>query len=116
MEFNQNDRDALYNIWMSQKAKMRLTQMDVARRLGMTQLDFSNLLRGNSELSMTFVSQFCRLLHVDPKLYIPSLMTNGSEGQSVVYLESRMSVDGAIQRVYVENSQVVVEYAHTISH
>ncbi len=89
--------------------------MDVAKRLGLTQLEFSNLLRGNAALTMTFISQFCRMLHVDPKMVIPSLMYGSESGSKVVYLESRMSVDGEIQRVYLEGNQVVVEYAHTVS-
>jgi transcriptional regulator with XRE-family HTH domain len=95
---------------------MRLTQMEVAKRLGLTQLDFSNLLRGDAALSMTFISQFCRQLHVDPKLVIPSLKQDAQDVPKVVYLESRMSVDGDIQRAYIEGNQVVVEYAHTVSH
>ena len=38
MEFTDQDREALYNIWMSQKAKLRLTQMEVAKRLGMNSI------------------------------------------------------------------------------
>ncbi|MBF4318655.1 XRE family transcriptional regulator, partial [Vibrio anguillarum] len=33
MEFSEEDRQALYNAWMSQKAKMHLTQMEMAKRL-----------------------------------------------------------------------------------
>lgn len=32
MEFTERDRDALYQTWMSQKSKMRLTQMEFAKK------------------------------------------------------------------------------------
>lgn len=114
MEFTQQDRDTLYQVWMSQKAKMRLTQMEMSKRLGMTQREFSELLRGTSTLRMGFVSQFCHQLHVDPKVIIPSLMNTSTETPKVVYLKSKMMIDGEIQRAYIEGNQVVVEYAHTI--
>ncbi|WP_428773847.1 helix-turn-helix domain-containing protein [Vibrio sp.] len=114
MQFTQQDREALYQIWMSQKAKMRLTQMEVAKRLGLTQVQFSDMLRGDEPLSMTFVTQFCRHMHVDPKLVLPSLRNDGHSGTQAVYLQSRMTVDGEIQRAYIEGNQVVVEYVHTV--
>ncbi|USD67770.1 helix-turn-helix transcriptional regulator [Vibrio sp. SCSIO 43136] len=115
MEFTQQDREALYNVWMSQKAKMRITQMEVAKKLGLTQLQFSNTLRGGLPLTMPFVSQFCRMLHVDPQLLLPSLMPNNSDKAKVVYLQNRISVDGEIQHVYIDGKDVVIEYAHTVS-
>ncbi|KAB0291928.1 helix-turn-helix transcriptional regulator [Vibrio fortis] len=113
MEFTDLDRDALYQTWMSQKSRMRLTQMEFSKKLGMNQLAFSRVLRGETPLTMSFVSQFCRLLHLEPKNVLPSLK-EGSEGPKVVYLQSRMSVDGEIQNAYIEGNQVVVEYAHTV--
>jgi len=44
MEFTELDRNALYDIWMSQKAKMHLTQMEMAKRLGISLHEFSSLL------------------------------------------------------------------------
>ena len=114
MEFTDNDRQALNTIWMSQKTKMRLTQMEFAKKLGMNQLSFSRLMRGESPLTMSFVSQFCRLLHIDPNVTVPSLKANHSNGPKIVYLKSCMTVDGEIQNAYIEGNQVVVEYAHTV--
>ncbi|MBD1558075.1 XRE family transcriptional regulator [Vibrio sp. S9_S30] len=114
MEFTQQDREALYQVWMSQKAKMRMTQMEITKRLGISQIDFSELLRGSARLEPAFVEQFCNQLHVDPKSVIPSLKNSENAGQ-VIYLKSRITVDGEIQKTYVEGNQVVVEYAHTLS-
>ncbi|MGD8110869.1 helix-turn-helix domain-containing protein [Vibrio sp. TRT 21S02] len=114
MEFTQEDRDALHRTWMSQKAKMRITQMEFAKKLGVSQIEFSELLRGSKPLTMSFISQFCRLLHVEPQQLLPSLKASSTGAPRVVFLESRMSVDGEIQRAYIEGNQVVVEYAHTI--
>ncbi len=55
MEFTEQDRNALYDTWMSQKAKMHITQMDMAKRLGLNLHEFSGLLRGNSPLTLGFV-------------------------------------------------------------
>ncbi|MEZ8395771.1 XRE family transcriptional regulator, partial [Vibrio cyclitrophicus] len=63
MEFTEQDRDALYQTWMSQKSRMRITQMEFSKKLGMNQLDFSRVLRGETALTMSFISHFCRLLH-----------------------------------------------------
>ncbi|NVD08910.1 helix-turn-helix domain-containing protein [Vibrio sp. JPW-9-11-11] len=114
MEFTDKDREALYQSWMSQKSKMRLTQMEFAKKLGMSQLAFSQLLRGEKPITMSFVSQFCRLLRLEPKNVFPSLKDDQQHGPKVVYLQSRMSVDGEIQNAYIEGNQVVVEYAHMV--
>ncbi|MCQ6493188.1 XRE family transcriptional regulator, partial [Vibrio parahaemolyticus] len=45
MEFTELDRNALFDIWMSQKAKMHITQMEMAKRLGLCLHEFSGLLR-----------------------------------------------------------------------
>ena len=63
---------------------------------------------------MSFVSHFCRLLHLEPKNVVPSLKETNEHGPKVVYLQSRMSVDGEIQNAYIEGNQVIVEYAHTV--
>ncbi|CAH0536359.1 helix-turn-helix domain-containing protein [Vibrio marisflavi] len=112
MDFTQEDREALNQVWMSQKAKMRLTQMEMVKRLGLSQLEFSKLLRGVTPLSMTFVSEFCEQLHVDPRKVIPSLVQNNLATPKEVHLTSKMSVDGEIQRAYIEGNSVIVEYVH----
>ena len=115
MEFTEKDREVLYSTWMSKKSKMRITQMEFAKKLGISQLSFSQFLRGEQPLTMSFVSQFCRLLRLDPKLTFPSLKQANDSGPKVVYLKSRLSVDGEIQNAYIEGNQIVVEYAHTIN-
>ncbi|MFA0079448.1 XRE family transcriptional regulator [Vibrio artabrorum] len=114
MEFSEQDREALFKTWMSHKSRMRITQMEFSKKLGMSQLDFSKVLRGQAPLTMSFVSHFCRLLHLDPKTVFPSLTENSESGPKVVYLKSVMSVDGDIQNAYIEGNQVIVEYAHTV--
>lgn len=61
---------------------------------------------------MNFVGQFCEQLHVDPKKVIPSLVQNNLSAPSEVHLTSKMSVDGEIQRAYIEGNSVIVEYVH----
>ncbi|MFM2588004.1 helix-turn-helix domain-containing protein [Vibrio sp. TBV020] len=114
MEFTDKDREALYQTWMSQKSKMRLTQMEFAKKLGINQLTFSQVLRGETPLTMQFVAKFCRLLQLEPHNIIPSLKESQTSGPKIVYLQSRMSVDGEIQNAYIEGNQVIVEYAHRI--
>lgn len=65
MELNQEDRNALYDVWMIKKAKMHMTQMEMTKRLGVSQVEFSELLRGDAPLSMAFVST-CTL---NPTMY-----------------------------------------------
>lgn len=112
MEFTVKDNEALYQVWMSQKSKMRLTQMEFAKKLGMNQLEFSSILRGERPLSMAFVSRFCNLLNLESHRVVPSLRTQPNVKE--VYLESRMTVDGEIKRAYIEGNQVIVEYLHTV--
>ncbi|GAM58875.1 hypothetical protein JCM19232_1112 [Vibrio ishigakensis] len=114
MEFTERDRTALYDTWMSQKAKMRLTQMEISRKLGVTQAEFGELLRGRAVLTYPFVTRFCELLKVDPAYAIPAMRANVVVENSSVTLCSRMTVDGDIRNVYVEGNQVVVEYEHRI--
>ncbi len=40
MELNQEDRKALYDVWMTKKAKMHMTQMEMTKRLGVSQGSF----------------------------------------------------------------------------
>lgn len=114
MEFTEFDREALYQTWMSQKSRMRLTQMAFSKQLGMNQLAFSRILNGETPMTMSFVSQFCRLLNLEAQQILPSLKQGNNDGPKVVYLQSRMSVDGEIQNAYIEGNQVIVEYAHTV--
>lgn len=112
MQLNENDRTALYNVWMSQKAKMQITQMEMTKRLGVSQMEFSQLLRGNAPLTMSFVSQFCQQLHVEPYNVLPTLKRQYTKGDVVVHLQSRISVDGEIQNIHVEGNQVIIDYTH----
>ncbi|MBF4258212.1 XRE family transcriptional regulator [Vibrio anguillarum] len=112
MVFSEEDRQALYNVWMTQKAKMHLTQMEMAKRLNLTQLEFSHLLRGDSSLSMTFISQFCRHLHIEPHRVLPSLKQTATSEVKAICLKNRISVDGDIQHVSIEGNQVIIEYIH----
>lgn len=112
MEFSAEDRQALYNVWMSQKAKMHLTQMQMAKQLNLTQIEFSQLLRGDRPLSMSFISQFCRHLHLEPHTVIPSLKTAPAYDKQVISLKSRVIIDGDIQNVSIEGNQVIIEYVH----
>jgi len=114
MEFTEQDREALYDVWMSQKAKMHMTQMEMAKKMGMTQVDFSNLIRGSAPMSMGFVAEFFRLMRIEPSHYLPSLMRSASGAPQVVYLSNRIAVDGEIQNVYVDGNQVVIEYVHAL--
>lgn len=115
MELNQKDREALYNVWMAQKARMHLTQMEMTKKMGLSQLEFSNLLRGNAPLSLSFVTKFCQHLHVEPHHVLPSLKRGSGEGEQLVILQNRISVDGIVQQVRVEGNQVIIDYAHHLS-
>ncbi|MCG3723303.1 XRE family transcriptional regulator [Vibrio cincinnatiensis] len=112
MEFNAEDRQALYNVWMSQKAKMHLTQMAMAKRLGLSQLEFSQRLRGELPLSASFVTQFCQHLHVEPYHVIPSMKKVPKFSSRTIQLQNKIIIDGDIQQVRVEGNQVVIEYLH----
>lgn len=112
MQLNENDRTALYDVWMSQKAKMQITQMEMTKRLGVSQMEFSQLLRGSAPLTMSFVSKFCQQLHVEPYNVLPTLKRRYAGGDVVVHLQSRISVDGEIQNIHVEGNQVIIDYTH----
>lgn len=112
MEFTQLDREELYQVWMSKKAKMRLMQMEVVKRLGISQQEFSALLRGNAPLTLSFIQQFCQIMHIEPKQAIPSLRNGTIEDNKQALLKTRISFDGEIQRTYVEGNEVIVEYIH----
>lgn len=114
MELTEEDRVALYNSWMSQKAKMHITQMEMAKKLSLSQVEFSDFIRGSSPLSMGFVTQFCRLMRVEPTQVLPSLHPRQLGGKQQILLKNRVVVDGVIQNVYQEGNQVIIEYSHAI--
>jgi transcriptional regulator with XRE-family HTH domain len=114
MQFNQQDQDALYQIWMSQKAKLRITQMEFAKQLGLTQLEFSQRIRGPKPLDMGFILNFCQHLGLEPSQVIPSLKPEHHLTGDSVRLKTRLMVDGQIERAYIEDNQVVVEYLHRV--
>ncbi|MDF2152649.1 helix-turn-helix transcriptional regulator [Vibrio sp. CAU 1672] len=115
MEFTELDRNALYDIWMSQKAKMHITQMEMAKRLGLSLHEFSALLRGSAPLTLRFVNQLCEQLHVRPSRVIPSLSERDLTNGSAIYLQNRVTVDGEIRNVFVDGNQVVIEYEHKLN-
>lgn len=114
MEFTQQDRDELYHIWMSKKAKMRLIQMEVVKTLGLTQNEFSDLLRGNARLNINFINQFCQIMHVDPKQALPSFRNGALDPSKQITLKTRVSIEGEIQRAYVEGNEVIIEYVYKL--
>ncbi len=112
MEFTPEDLGVLSSVWMSQKAKMQLTQMEISRRLGMTQLEFSKIMKGNSKLTLQFVQNFCGQLHVDPYTFLPSLITLRKENKQPIIITTSVTVQGQIQNVQVENNQVLIQYQY----
>lgn len=115
MEFTEQDRIALYDLWMSQKAKMHITQMEMTKRLGLNHHEFSSLLRGSAPLTLGFVHQLCEQLHVQPAKVIPSLSQRNLSDSQSIFLQSRVTVDGVIKNVFVDGNQVVIEYEHQLN-
>ncbi|EHH1188512.1 XRE family transcriptional regulator [Vibrio vulnificus] len=115
MEFTEQDRIALYDIWMSQKAKMHITQMEMTRRLGLNHHEFSSYLRGDTPLTLGFINQLCEQLHVQPFKVIPSLSRRDLSTSQTIFLQNKITVDGVIRNVYVEGNQVIIEYEHPIN-
>ncbi|MFV0575019.1 MAG: XRE family transcriptional regulator [Vibrio sp.] len=115
MEYTQEDRDALYNLWMSQKAKRRLTQMEMAKRLEMSISDFANVMRGKTELSNAFVNRFFQQLDIEPQTVLPSLKYRMMPENAVVYLQNRVVIDGDIQNVQIDGNQVIINYCCHVS-
>ncbi|WP_087023549.1 transcriptional regulator [Thaumasiovibrio subtropicus] len=109
MGFTEQDRQALYAIWMSQKAKMRMTQMEMAKRLEMTQSEFAALLSGKEPLNRTFINHFCDQMCINPIVVIPSLQHAHHNGERML-LKSKMVVEGDIQQIYAHGNEIVVEY------
>ncbi|MDA9556552.1 helix-turn-helix transcriptional regulator [Vibrio sp.] len=112
MEFTSEDRQAIYNVWMSQKAKLRLTQMEMAKRIDISHIELSGILHGNNSMDQKFVERFCRVLHVDPHVVIPSLKNRFKSNGAVTRLVSRLRIEGQIERVYCDGNEVVVEYVY----
>ena len=116
MQYTEKDRRVLHDTWMSYKAKMRITQIEMAKKLELTQLEFSNILRGDSVIHHQFVNDFCGILNIDPVLILPSLreaVHKGSLTNSIV--KNTFIFDGEIKKVTYVGNQLVVEYEHTPS-
>lgn len=113
MQYTEKDRKVLHDTWMSYKAKMRITQIEMAKKLGLTQLEFSDILRGSTVIQQQFVNDFCLLLNVDPVLILPSLreaVQKGSLTHSLV--KNTFIFDGEIKKVTYVGNQLIVEYEH----
>ncbi len=116
MDFTEQDRRALYDTWMSQKAKMQITQMEMTRRLRINHQDFSASLRGDAPLTLSFITKLCEQLHVEPYKVIPSLAKRDTDGgANCVFLRNRVTVDGEVKNVYIDGNQVIIEYLHQVS-
>lgn len=113
MQYTEKDRQILHDTWMSYKAKMRITQIEMAKKLGLTQLEFSDILRGTSKIEQQFVNEFCGALGVDPILILPSLRERmATNNSSVTMLKNTFTFDGEIINVTYSGNQLVVEYKH----
>ncbi len=108
MVFTEQDRTALYDIWMSQKAKMRMTQMEMAKRLGLPQAVFSSLLTGREPLTRAFINKFCDQMCINPLTVIPTLQQ--PSGLERPLLKNRVIIEGDIQHIYAQGNEIVVEY------
>ncbi|PCE65116.1 helix-turn-helix transcriptional regulator [Salinivibrio sp. YCSC6] len=109
MTFNQEDRQALYDTWMSYKAKARITQIEMAKRLEVSHLTFSRCIHGDATLDSRFVFAFCQAMGVEPNKILPSLREREQAYQDVL-VSSKVIVDGDIEAVYYEGNQVIIEY------
>ncbi|KLV07226.1 L-threonine 3-dehydrogenase [Photobacterium aquae] len=116
MQYTEQDRQVLHDTWMSYKAKMRVTQIEMAKKLGVSQLVFSDILRGKMPLESRFVNQFCTYIGVDPVLTLPSLRHQmGGDMPGSVTLTNKFIVDGDIKSVHYSGNQIVVEYVHNVN-
>jgi transcriptional regulator with XRE-family HTH domain len=116
MQYTEKDRRVLHDTWMSYKAKMRITQIEMAKKLELTQLEFSDILRGDSVIQQQFVNDFCGILNIDPVLILPSLreaVQKGSLANSII--KNTFIFDGEIKKVTYVGNQLIVEYEHTPS-
>ncbi|EAR54863.1 hypothetical protein SKA34_14260 [Photobacterium sp. SKA34] len=113
MLYTEKDRQILHDTWMSYKAKMRITQIEMAKQLGLTQLEFSDILRGSTLIEQQFVNEFCGAIGVDPVLILPSMRERMSTGQSTnSSIKNTFIFDGEITNVTYSGNQLVVEYEH----
>ncbi|WP_028022532.1 helix-turn-helix domain-containing protein [Enterovibrio calviensis] len=111
MEFTYHDRQTLYDAWMSYKAKLRITQIEMAKRLGVSQLDFSKTLRGDVPLDRGFVLRFCKEIGLDPNHSLPSLKSNHvSVMTGDISVNTSLTVDGKVTKVEYSDNQVFIEY------
>jgi transcriptional regulator with XRE-family HTH domain len=116
MQFTEQDRQALYNIWMSQKAKMRITQMEMAKKMQVSPVEFTNALRGSHPLSLGFINNLCGQLHVDPASILPSMKQRPEQANSSRIVTTKIGIDGEIQNAYIEGNQVIIEYRLPTEH
>ncbi|WP_153448247.1 helix-turn-helix domain-containing protein [Vibrio algicola] len=114
MQFTEDDREVLYQVWMTHKAKRHLTQMDMAKRLGISVVEFSDLLRKREPLTLSFIAKFCQILDLQPHNIVPSLKHQSGHAPQLVYLQNRVIIDGDIQRVQVEGNQVIIDYCSPV--
>ncbi|MGF1681614.1 helix-turn-helix transcriptional regulator [Photobacterium makurazakiensis] len=115
MQYTEQDRRVLHDTWMSYKAKMRVTQIEMAKKLGVSQLVFSDILRGQVPLEHRFVNQFCDYIGVDPAITLPSLRNQVSANMpNSVTLKNTYIVDGDITNVRYSGNQIIVEYVHSV--
>ncbi|MCL9773887.1 helix-turn-helix domain-containing protein [Vibrio methylphosphonaticus] len=111
MNYTLQDTEALYSVWMSQKAKMHITQMEVAKRLSISQVELSNRLNGQHPLDAPFIDRFCKLLHINPNHHLPSLKGSVRVAANDERLfNTKLTIDGEITNVRIDGNQVVVEY------
>ncbi|OAN18043.1 transcriptional regulator [Photobacterium jeanii] len=117
MQYTEEDQQILHDTWMSYKAKMRVTQIEMAKKLGISQLVFSDILRGKLPLEHKFVNQFCEYIGVDPLLTLPSLRKNIGSASSAgsVLVTNRYILDGEIRNVRYSGNQLIVEYEHGVT-
>ncbi|SIO32954.1 hypothetical protein SAMN05444724_2730 [Salinivibrio sp. ES.052] len=109
MTFDEQDRQALYETWMSYKAKARITQSEMAKKLETSHLTFSRCIHGDGVLDSRFVFAFCQVMGVEPNKILPSLRDREQVSQDVL-VTSKVVVDGEIEAVYYEGHTVVIEY------
>lgn len=111
MEFTYHDRQSLYDAWMSYKAKLRITQIEMAKRLGVSQLDFSRAMRGDVPMDRNFVFRFCKEMGLDPESALPSLKKNRPvTHRGPITIRTSLTVDGNISKVEYSGDQVFIEY------
>ncbi|WP_394209616.1 helix-turn-helix domain-containing protein [Enterovibrio calviensis] len=111
MEFTYHDRQTLYDAWMSYKAKLRITQIDMAKRLGVSQLELSKALRGDVPMEQSFVFRLCKEIGLDPHQALPSLRnSNTNTPVGSVTVRTSLTVDGKVTKVEYSDNQVFIEY------